>query len=185
MTDATQTMPLDRVEMPSRIKLALRYIRRNKSLAVGLFILFLLIAFTLIGQVVINPKHAYPLSAIPKKPWDGAEYRKHDTGRFSSAKPKMRTWSRDNDIRKNMIELYHAERCPYCVKVRYFMEVESIPYISKPVPLGSASTPLKECPSVGEMFTCAIDIETGAKAIAVWPPSSAITMFAKYIPKVG
>ncbi len=43
-----------------------------------------------------------------------------------------------------MIELYHAERCPYCVKVRYFLEVESIPYVSKPVPLGSASTPLKE-----------------------------------------
>ena len=43
-----------------------------------------------------------------------------------------------------MIELYHAERCPYCVKVRYFMEMESIAYVSKPVPLGSGSTALKE-----------------------------------------
>lgn len=43
-----------------------------------------------------------------------------------------------------MIELYHAERCPYCVKVRVFLEEESIAYVSKPVPLGSASSPLKD-----------------------------------------
>lgn len=68
MTDATQTIAFNAVEMPGRLRLGLRYIRRNKSLAIGLFIMFLLIAFTLIGHMVINPKHAYPLSAIPKQP---------------------------------------------------------------------------------------------------------------------
>jgi glutathione S-transferase len=43
-----------------------------------------------------------------------------------------------------MIELYHAENCPYCVKVRRFLEQEGIVYISKPVPLGGKSTPLSE-----------------------------------------
>ncbi len=43
-----------------------------------------------------------------------------------------------------MIELYHAESCPYCARVRQFMEESSIPYVSKPVPLGSRMTPLKE-----------------------------------------
>ena len=63
MTDATFS---SRVEMPSRLRLALRYIRRNKSLAIGLIILLALIAFTVIGQFVINPKHAYPLSAAAR-----------------------------------------------------------------------------------------------------------------------
>jgi glutathione S-transferase len=43
-----------------------------------------------------------------------------------------------------MVELYHAEQCPYCVKVRIFLERKSIAYVSKPVPLGRAMTPLKE-----------------------------------------
>jgi glutathione S-transferase len=43
-----------------------------------------------------------------------------------------------------MIELYHAEQCPYCVKVRLFLEKQSISYVSKPVPLGRHMTPLKE-----------------------------------------
>ncbi len=43
-----------------------------------------------------------------------------------------------------MIELYHAERCPYCVKVRVFLEQQGIAYVSKPVPMGSASSGLKE-----------------------------------------
>jgi glutathione S-transferase len=42
-----------------------------------------------------------------------------------------------------MIELYHAETCPYCVKVRRYLEQEGIVYISKPVPLRQ-STPLAE-----------------------------------------
>jgi peptide/nickel transport system permease protein len=48
--------------------LALGYLRRNKSLAIGLAILLFLIAFTVIGFLTINPKHAYPLSAPARKP---------------------------------------------------------------------------------------------------------------------
>jgi glutathione S-transferase len=43
-----------------------------------------------------------------------------------------------------MIELYHAERCPYCIKVRQYLENAGVAYISKPVPLGSANSALKE-----------------------------------------
>ena len=64
MTDATISMSL----RPSRFWLAMRYIRRNKSLAIGLTILLLLIAFTVIGFLTINPKHAYPLSAATRQP---------------------------------------------------------------------------------------------------------------------
>ena len=56
------------MQRPSRLWLTLRYIRRNKSLAIGLAVLLFLIAFTVIGFMVINPKHAYPLSAAARKP---------------------------------------------------------------------------------------------------------------------
>lgn len=42
-----------------------------------------------------------------------------------------------------MIEIYHAESCPYCVKVRQFLENEGVAYVSKPVSLFKSS-PLKE-----------------------------------------
>lgn len=42
-----------------------------------------------------------------------------------------------------MIELYHAESCPYCVRVRKYFEDAGIAYISKPVPL-SGDSPLKD-----------------------------------------
>lgn len=42
-----------------------------------------------------------------------------------------------------MIELYNAEECPFCVKVRLFLEEQGIAYISKPMPLRKPS-PLKE-----------------------------------------
>ena len=64
MTDAIM-IPMLR---PSRLWLVLRYLKRNKSLAVGLVILLFLIAFTAIGFMTINPKHAYPLSAAARKP---------------------------------------------------------------------------------------------------------------------
>ena len=64
MADATLTTAL----RPSRFWLALRYIRRNKSLAIGLAILLFLIAFTAIGFLTINPRHAYPLSAPARRP---------------------------------------------------------------------------------------------------------------------
>lgn len=53
---------------PSRLWLLLRYLRRNKSLTIGLVIMLGLIAFTVIGFLNIDPKHAYPLSAPTRKP---------------------------------------------------------------------------------------------------------------------
>jgi peptide/nickel transport system permease protein len=68
MTDATVAMAPAGNLRPSRLQLAFRYIRRNKSLAIGLVILLVLILFTAIGFMVIDTKHAYPLSAPTKKP---------------------------------------------------------------------------------------------------------------------
>jgi peptide/nickel transport system permease protein len=48
--------------------LVLRYLRRNWSLTAGLIILLLLLAFTAIGFMLIDPKHAYPLAAPPRRP---------------------------------------------------------------------------------------------------------------------
>ncbi|GLQ08085.1 peptide ABC transporter permease [Devosia yakushimensis] len=56
-----------RVEQPGKLTLLLRYLRRNKGLAIGLFILLCLALFTLVGMALINPKHAYPLSAPLKQ----------------------------------------------------------------------------------------------------------------------
>ena len=53
---------------PSRIRLLLRYLRRNKGLAIGLILVFLLAAFTIIGLMVIDQGDAYPLSVKPKQP---------------------------------------------------------------------------------------------------------------------
>ncbi len=65
---ATIAIPQPEVRQPSRLTLVLRYLRRNKSLAIGLFVLFVLIAFTVIGLLTINTKHAYPLSVRAKQP---------------------------------------------------------------------------------------------------------------------
>lgn len=43
-----------------------------------------------------------------------------------------------------MIQLYLSERCPFCVKVRNYMEQKGIPYVLKPVLLGSGSSEIKE-----------------------------------------
>ena len=56
------------IRQPGQLVLLLRYLRRNKSLAIGLIILLLLVAFTVIGFLMIDPKHAYPLAAATKKP---------------------------------------------------------------------------------------------------------------------
>lgn len=71
MTTITATSPATAetsMEQPGGFTLFLRYLRRNKGLAVGLLILLGLILFTVIGFMVINPKHAYPLSVATKKP---------------------------------------------------------------------------------------------------------------------
>jgi peptide/nickel transport system permease protein len=56
------------LRQPSRLSLTLRYLRRNKSLLIGLIILFVLIAFTVIGLFLIDPKQAYPLAVRSKQP---------------------------------------------------------------------------------------------------------------------
>ncbi len=45
-----------------------RYLRRNKSLLIGLIILLGLVLFTVIGLATVNPKDAYPLSVRTKQP---------------------------------------------------------------------------------------------------------------------
>jgi peptide/nickel transport system permease protein len=52
---------------PPPLVLTLRYLRRNKTLAVGALILAALIAFTIIGLLVIDTSTAYPLSAPTKR----------------------------------------------------------------------------------------------------------------------
>src|SRR5215217_5005864 len=56
------------IKQPGRLTVVLRYLRRNKSLAIGLLIIFLLVAFTVIGLLTVNPKNAYPLSVRSKQP---------------------------------------------------------------------------------------------------------------------
>jgi len=55
------------VRQPSSLVLLVRYLRRNWSLGIGLLILLALVAFTVIGFLVIDPKDAYPLAAATKK----------------------------------------------------------------------------------------------------------------------
>jgi len=50
------------------LTLLLRYLRRNKSLAIGLLLLLFLVAFTVIGLLAIDHKLAYPLAVKPKQP---------------------------------------------------------------------------------------------------------------------
>jgi len=59
----------DRLSLvPGSFALTLRYLRRNKSLAVGILLVLLLTAFTVIGMLTINVSHAYPLTVMPKQP---------------------------------------------------------------------------------------------------------------------
>jgi peptide/nickel transport system permease protein len=66
-TIAVPTQDAD-VRQPGNLVLLLRYLRRNKGLAVGLLILLALVLFTVIGLITVNPKHAYPLSVATRKP---------------------------------------------------------------------------------------------------------------------
>jgi peptide/nickel transport system permease protein len=65
---AVSALAPDAVFQPSGAVLVLRYLRRNKGLAIGLFVLLLLVAFTVIGFLTIDTRHAYPLSAPSKRP---------------------------------------------------------------------------------------------------------------------
>ncbi|MCS7057017.1 MAG: ABC transporter permease [Thermoflexales bacterium] len=63
-----------RYEHPSRLKLTWRYLRRNKSLVLGLAIVVALTLFTVIGSLTIDTeKRAYPLAVKPRQP-PSAEY---------------------------------------------------------------------------------------------------------------
>lgn len=66
MTTITLAQP--EVIQPSRLRLLLRYLRRNKSLAIGLLIMLVLIIFTATGLATVNPDDAYPLSVKSKQP---------------------------------------------------------------------------------------------------------------------
>jgi peptide/nickel transport system permease protein len=55
-------------EQPSRISLILRYLRRNKSLAIGLLMLLFITAFTIWGVTTLDTGDAYPLSVASKQP---------------------------------------------------------------------------------------------------------------------
>lgn len=71
MTTVTATSPAiadTSMEQPSGLTLFLRYLNRNRGLAVGVIILIALVLFTVIGLITINPKQAYPLSVATKQP---------------------------------------------------------------------------------------------------------------------
>ena len=64
----TQALSPTKFYRPSKLKLIANYLRRNKSLLIGLIIILGLVLFTVIGMLTINLKHAYPLSVASKKP---------------------------------------------------------------------------------------------------------------------
>lgn len=66
MTSTSMAQP--EIIQPSRLTLVLRYLRRNKGLAIGLSILLLLAIFTIYGTATADLKHAYPISVKSKQP---------------------------------------------------------------------------------------------------------------------
>jgi peptide/nickel transport system permease protein len=68
-----KVLPLGDMQQPTRLMMVLRYLRRNKSLLIGLIVMFILVAFTAIGLVTVNPDNAYPL-AVAGKQAPSAEY---------------------------------------------------------------------------------------------------------------
>lgn len=67
-----QSQPSERIQ-PSRTSLILGYLRRNKSLAIGLLLVLFMTAFTVIGMLTIDESYAYPLAVSSKEP-PSAEY---------------------------------------------------------------------------------------------------------------
>jgi peptide/nickel transport system permease protein len=53
---------------PSGLALLFRYLRRNKSLAIGLLLVLILTAFTVIGMLTIDKSRAYPLTVKTRQP---------------------------------------------------------------------------------------------------------------------
>lgn len=67
-TLANPAVEQDTVRQPGNFTLLLRYLNRNRGLAVGLIILLGLVLFTVIGLMTVNPKQAYPLAVATKQP---------------------------------------------------------------------------------------------------------------------
>ena len=65
---ATASISQPEIYRPTRWVLIFRYLRRNIGLALGLFIILLLVVFTLYGLATANLSHAYPLSVKSKQP---------------------------------------------------------------------------------------------------------------------
>ncbi len=68
MTTSTFSDERPEVLQPSPFILVLRYLRRNKGLAIGLLILLTLVIFTAYGMLTIDISHAYPLAVKTKQP---------------------------------------------------------------------------------------------------------------------
>jgi len=66
MTTVSLVQP--EIIQPSRFTLFLRYLRRNKGLAVGVSILLLLVVFTVYGSLTADLKNAYPITVKSKQP---------------------------------------------------------------------------------------------------------------------
>src|SRR6185503_19905543 len=64
----TASIAQPEIYRPTRSVLIFRYLRRNIGLAVGLFIILLLVVFTLYGLATADLSHAYPLSVKSKQP---------------------------------------------------------------------------------------------------------------------
>jgi peptide/nickel transport system permease protein len=64
----TLSLAQPEITRPTRLTLVFNYLRRNKGMAVGIFILLLLVIFTVHGTLTADLKHAYPLSVKSKQP---------------------------------------------------------------------------------------------------------------------
>ena len=72
-TATAPSVPGELYRPPSRATLVLRYLRRNKSVVVGMTIILLLTLFTLHGMLTLDLNTAYPLSVRPRQP-PGPQY---------------------------------------------------------------------------------------------------------------
>lgn len=64
----TLSLAQPEIVRPTRSALIFNYMRRNKGMAIGIFILLLLVIFTVYGSLTADLKHAYPLSVKSKQP---------------------------------------------------------------------------------------------------------------------
>lgn len=65
---ATAALSQPAIYRPTRARLVFGYLRRNKSLTIGLLIMLGLVLFTVVGGLTVDLKKAYPLQVASKKP---------------------------------------------------------------------------------------------------------------------